>query len=129
MTALRNRCAAAPSRTRWSKVRDSGQHGAQGNGPFVGDRFLQEPPDAQNGDLRQVQHRGGEDAADRAVIADGEGAAAQVGQRNAARVGQFGKMLHLRRKGQEGFAVHVLHHRHDQALGACRWRCRGGSSA
>ena len=25
-------------------------------------------------------------------------------------------MLHLRRKGQEGFAVHVLHHRHDQAL-------------
>ena len=26
-------------------------------------------------------------------------------------------MLYLRRKGQEGFAVHVLHHRHDQALG------------
>ena len=93
------------------------QHGAQGNGPFVGDRFLQEPPDAQNGHLRQVQHRGGEDAADGAVIADGEGTAAQVGQRNAARVGQLGKMLHLRRKGQEGFAVHVLHHRNDQALG------------
>ena len=92
------------------------EDGTQGNRSLVSGRLAEESSDTQDGDLRQVQHRRGKDASHGAIVGDGEGAAAQVGQRNSPCLRQVGEALQFRRQGQQGLAVNVFQHRHDKAL-------------